>query len=326
MQVYIWGTGRLVGKVLGEYIEEKQVNGFIDNDASKKTFMKKKVFRPEEMLGIEYDAILVITVYSQEIYEQSRELGLDLNKMIFVYANYTARDINTNYELARKILGEAYSEMIRNRYLLIRKNEAAETLGRVLFSGYSERDYVRIKTFELVSEEIRRNNVSGAVAEVGVFRGEFAQYINAAFPDRDCYLFDTFEGFSQEEAEDEVRSGHATDAIVEAYKDTNIKLVMDRMRYPEQVKVMKGLFPESLNGLEERFAFVSIDVDFEKSIYDCLEYFYPRTLPGGYIFVHDYNSSLKGVRKAVQRYASELEEGLRIVPLCDANGTLVISK
>lgn len=326
MNIYIWGTGRLVGKVLGEQIDEKEVKGFIDNDASKKTFMRKKVFRPEELLGIEYDAILVITIYSQEIYEQSRELGLDLDKMIFVYANYKARDINTNYELARKVLGEAYSDMIKNRYLLIRKNEAAETLGRVLVSGYSEMDYVRIKTFELVSEEIRNNNVSGAVAEVGVFRGEFAQYINAAFPDKTCYLFDTFEGFCQEEAEEEVKSGHATDAIVEAYKDTNMKLVMERMRHPESVRMIKGLFPESLDGLEEQFAFVSIDVDFEKSIYECLEYFYPRTFPGGYIFVHDYNSSLRGVRNAVRRYASNLGERLRIVPLCDANGTLVISK
>ena len=326
MEIYIWGTGRLVGKVLGEHIDEKKVRGFIDNDISKKTFMGKRVVRPEEMLKIEYDAILVITIYSQEIYEQSMELGLDLNKMIFVYANYITSDININYELAQEVLGEAYSNIIKNRYLLIRKNEAAETLGRVLVSGYSEMDYVRIKTFELVSEEIRYNNISGAVAEVGVFRGEFAQYINAAFPDKICYLFDTFEGFRQEEAKAELRSGHTTDAIVEAYKDTNMKLVMERMRYPEKVQIIKGLFPESLDGLEERFAFVSIDVDFEKSIYECLEYFYPRTLPGGYIFIHDYNSSLKGVKKAVQRYKTELAENLHLVPLCDANGTLIIAK
>ncbi len=281
MNIYIWGTGRLVGKVLGEFIEESQIAGFIDNDSAKKSFMGKRVFAPIEMEEREYDAILVITIHAKEIYDQSKELQLDLDKMIFVYNNYVAMDINTNYTLAEKIFGKVYSDVIRNRYLLVRKNEAAEMAGRVLSAGYSEMDYVRIKTFELVTEEIRQKNLQGAVAEVGVFRGEFAQYINASFPDKKCYLFDTFEGFAQDEAQDEVKRGHATDAIVEAYKDTNVKLVMDKMKYPEMVEIRKGLFPDSLNGLEDQFAFVSIDVDFEKSIYDCMDYFYPRMLGGG---------------------------------------------
>ena len=33
----------------------------------------------------------------------------------------------------------------------------------------------------------------------------------------------------------------------------------------------------------------------ENSIYEGLKYFYPRLSLGGYIFVHDYNSSLYGV-------------------------------
>lgn len=281
MNIYIWGTGRLVGKVLGEFIEAGQIAGFIDNDSAKESFMGKPVFEPAEMKDKEYDAILVITIYSKEIYDQSKELQLDLDKMIFVYNNFVATDININYALAEKIFGKTYSDVIRNRYLLVRKNEAAEMDGRVLSAGYTEMDYVRIKTFELVTEEIRHKNLDGAVAEVGVFRGEFAQYINAAFPDKKCYLFDTFEGFAQSEAQEEVKKGHATDAIVEAYKDTNVKFVMDKMRYPEMVEIRKGLFPDSLNGLEEQFAFVSIDVDFEKSIYDCMDYFYPRMQGGG---------------------------------------------
>lgn len=326
MNIYIWGTGRLVGKVLGEFIEEGQIAGFIDNDPAKKSFMGKRVFAPVEMEDREYDAILVITIHAKEIYDQSKELQLDLDKMIFVYNNYVAMDINTNYTLAEKIFGKVYSDVIRNRYLLVRKNEVAEMAGRVLSAGYSEMDYVRIKTFELVTEEIRQKNLQGAVAEVGVFRGEFAQYINASFPDKKCYLFDTFEGFAQDEAQDEVKRGHATDAIVEAYKDTNVKLVMDKMKHPEMVEIRKGLFPDSLNGLEDQFAFVSIDVDFEKSIYDCMDYFYPRMLGGGYIFVHDYNSSLAGVKKAVKEYEERSGQVLHRVPLCDANGTLVITK
>lgn len=52
----------------------------------------------------------------------------------------------------------------------------------------------------------------------------------------------------------------------------------------------------------------------------------PECKGGGYIFVHDYNSSLAGVKKAVKEYEERSGLALRIVPLCDANGTLVIAK
>lgn len=79
-------------------------------------------------------------------------------------------------------------------------------------------------------------------------------------------------------------------------------------------------------GLDETFAFVSLDMDFEESIYEGLKYFYPRMSENGYIFVHDYNSSLRGVEKAVDRYEEDYKVNLRKMPLCDANGTLVVIK
>ena len=278
------------------------------------------------MLNREYDAIIVITLNSKEIYEQSKALGLNLKKMIFLHNSFMVRDLNTNYGLIQELFGKEYSDIISRCCVLIRRNEAVETVGKTLESDYSSTDYVRIKTFELTAERIKQNGIGGAVAEVGVFRGEFAQYINSAFPDRRCYLFDTFEGFDQEEAKEEIDQGHAGEAMVSAYKDTSVDIVMKKMRHPEMVEIRKGLFPDTLNDLDEQFAFVSIDVDFEKSIYDCLEYFYPRTVGGGYIFVHDYNSSFKGVKRAVGRYENEKGIIMYAVPLCDANGTLVIAK
>ena len=67
-------------------------------------------------------------------------------------------------------------------------------------------------------------------------------------------------------------------------------------------------------------------MDFEASIYEGLCYFYPRLSRGGYIFLHDYNSSLYGVEHAVERYEKDHQILLPKVPLCDANGTLVIVK
>jgi hypothetical protein len=101
---------------------------------------------------------------------------------------------------------------------------------------------------------------------------------------------------------------------------------LQKTQHPDKVIVKAGLFPESLNGLEDSFAFVSLDCDFEKPILDGLAYFYPRLSTGGYIFIHDYNSRLGGVRNAVRKF--EVESGQRLckVPIIDNNGTLVITK
>ena len=114
-------------------------------------------------------------------------------------------------------------------------------------------------------------------------------------------MFDTFDGFDANEILNEMKNGNCTRTFVEAYKNTNIQQVLDRMPHLETLVVKQGYFPDSLQGLEDEFCFVSIDMDFEESIYQGLMYFYPRLVAGGYIFVHDYNSSLRGVEKAVDR-------------------------
>lgn len=85
MTIYIWGCGRLTGKILGRYIALEDVEGFIDNNITIKEYMGKKVFTPNEIVGREYDAIIVANLYSREIYEQCRSMNYDLKKMIFVY-------------------------------------------------------------------------------------------------------------------------------------------------------------------------------------------------------------------------------------------------
>lgn len=123
-----------------------------------------------------------------------------------------------------------------------------------------------------------------------------------------------------------MKNGNCTEAFVQAYKQTDVGIVLQKMKYLDNLVIKQVFFPESLDGLEDIFSFVSIDVDFEDSIYEGLKYFYPRMEKGGYIFVHDYNSSLLGVEKAVDKYEKECGEWLHKMPLCDTNGTLVIMR
>ena len=187
-------------------------------------------------------------------------------------------------------------------------------------------DYVRVRTLEFICELIQSYDIAGNIAELGVFRGDFSYYISKLLPNRKFYLFDTFEGFAEQEAAKEIQSGNITDVTVDAYRNTSVETVMDRLEGRERIEIRKGYFPETLNGLEDTFAFVSLDVDLEESIYNGLSYFYPRMQRGGYIMIHDYNSLLKGVRRAVERYEKDRDILLMKVPLCDSAGTLVIVK
>jgi O-methyltransferase len=184
-------------------------------------------------------------------------------------------------------------------------------------------DYIRLATLELVSNEIARRNIKGNVAELGVYKGKFARYINGYFKDRSLYLFDTFEGFDDRNIEREKTENFSTGAQDFSY--TSVQSVLKQMPHPEKCIPVKGFFPDTTKGINDSFAFVSIDADLYEPVYAGLQYFYPRLEKGGYIFVHDFNNdSYKGSRKAVEQFCSE--QGISFVPLPDSGGSAIIAK
>ena len=178
-------------------------------------------------------------------------------------------------------------------------------------------DYVRLATLELLCR--RLDNVPGAAAELGVYKGFFARCVNLLLPERRLYLFDSFEGFDPEAG--------ASEAFQAAHRNTAIEKVLDIMPHRSQIQIMPGFFPASLNGLEERFCLVSLDVDFAGTTLEGLRYFWPRLEKGGYLLLHDWgNPALPGVVGALREYEQELGASIPAVPLCDVGGTLVLSK
>ena len=184
-------------------------------------------------------------------------------------------------------------------------------------------DYIRLSTLELISYEINHNNIKGSLAELGVYKGKFARYINYYFPDRKLYLFDTFRGFDEADIKSELQNTYSTGA--QDFSNTSVKQVLSKMPFPDQCIIKEGYFPDTAMGLSEEFVFVSIDADLYEPIYKGLQYFYPNLKKGGYIFVHDYNNDVyKGARKAVEKFCSENE--LNKLPLPDSCGTSVLMK
>lgn len=184
-------------------------------------------------------------------------------------------------------------------------------------------EYVRHCSLELVAHEIESKNLKGSVAEVGVYRGGFAKRMNEVFQHRKFYLFDTFEGFDKQDVQVEQKEGFSTGK--QDFADTSIERVLSKMKYRDNCIVRKGYFPETAKGIEDEFVFVSLDADLFNPIYEGLQYFFPRLVNGGYIFIHDYNNfEYEGVQKAVHRFCKE--NNLNYFPLCDVFGTVVIAK
>ncbi len=185
-------------------------------------------------------------------------------------------------------------------------------------------DVVRNATLELVARELKAGGIAGDVAEVGVFQGDFAALVNLNFDDRDLLLFDTFEGFHPADIGAELEQG--TSDIPHDFAHTSPEMVLAKMPHRERVQICDGWFPASATPYEGRqFCFVSIDVDLYQPIRHALEWFYPRLVPRGYIFVHDYNNDqYRGVRKAVDDFVGP--EGVPYFLMPDAGGTVVLTK
>ncbi|MEO7834435.1 MAG: TylF/MycF/NovP-related O-methyltransferase [Ginsengibacter sp.] len=184
-------------------------------------------------------------------------------------------------------------------------------------------DYIRLATLELIANEIHKKNLQGNVAEVGVYKGKFAKYINQYFPSKKLFLFDTFEGFDKKDLEAEKKLG--LDDGGQDFSNTSIDVVLNNMPFPKQCIIKKGFFPETTAGIEDSFVFVSLDADLYEPIYQGLIYFFPRMEKGGYIFVHDVNNdAYKGAAKAVEQFSTE--QNISFVPIPDSCGSVIFIK
>ena len=159
----------------------------------------------------------------------------------------------------------------------------------------------RLRALERFHELCDFYGMKGSTAEVGVFQGAFSKYINRLFPESTLYLYDTFEGFNKKDTQEETKDSKV--AGYTHYANTSVELVMKKMEHPEKIVVRKGRFPETATGADDAYIFVSLDPDLYAPVLAGLEYFYPRLVHGGAIFVHDFFSEdCPGVRRAVTEF------------------------
>jgi O-methyltransferase len=321
MRILLFGTGSALSDFLSIVPGDIEIVGLSDNDVHKqgKTVQGHRVYPPNAIAKLEFDFVVVTPRTGEPIRNQLVEMGIARDRILLFYSNFDSglrTAVNQDMEALNRHLGLRLHPLSLCTMQLWPEGK--------LEAMPSEDDFCRMMTLRLAAERIVEKKVPGAIAELGVYRGELAAILNRLFPDRTLYLFDTFEGFSDNDLSDGQEEKHSH-AEVGDFKDTSLDMVLSRMAHPEKIVVKKGYFPATAEGLEDRFALVSLDVDLYKPTLAGLNYFYPRLSTGGCIFVHDYNSRrFLGVRTAVEEFSDAT--GAPVLQLPDFSGTAIISK
>ena len=248
-----------------------------------------EVYSITDVGGIEYDEIWLANSYIETLEECIRR-GIDKEKIVICNKILCKEYCNKTGILDIKYLvkeAEKYEDILKwgqihegdreitvvskalNLHEYVYYAEYTSLFGGVL----SADDYYRFATLKLLAKEIKGNNVDGAVAELGVYRGKFAKCINMEFSNRPLYLFDTFEGNPQQDIRIEERRGYTDFNKVMDYSDTSVELVLNEMRYPDKVVVRKGYFPDTIPQEDLRFSFVYIRSALYESKLAGLRYF-----------------------------------------------------
>lgn len=330
-RIFIYGNGILSG-VIQELINPQVVNVLgiiVDKDYLKESDCNGKlIIAPEELENYDYNYIIIASSYYDKLKQRLLNIGVDKRKIIATEV-HQSKEFKNFLDRVRLEFESEFNQTKLNDLLLHNIYEPVHLsymnpANRKKVFVPNNSDYVRYSTLELTATRIKEQKVVGEVAEVGVFRGDFAASINGFFPDKKLYLFDTFEGFSNNDIELENSRGFSKN-IYNQFNDTSIELVLSKMKTPENCIIKKGYFPKTADDVDCNFAFVSLDADLYSPIYYGLQFFYSRLSKGGAIFIHDYlNNNFKGVRAATDKFCTE--ENITIQIISDFYGTAIINK
>lgn len=184
-------------------------------------------------------------------------------------------------------------------------------------------DSDRFFLFWLQMHRLNIDLPQGAMAELGVYKGETALLLHTLAPHRVLHLFDTFAGFREEDLIAE--TGEAATYKPHHFADTSVESVKAKLNAHPHIRFYEGDFATQCQAVDnEKFALVSIDVDLAKPTAEGLRFFYPRMLPGGILFIHDYNPKWPELMRVVDDFLKEIPENA--VQASDKDTSLILVK
>lgn len=129
-------------------------------------------------------------------------------------------------------------------------------------------------------------HLKGDFAEFGVFKGGTAllasRLLAEAGDSRTLHLFDSFAGMPKTSVDEPYTAGDFNQTSA-----TKVEKLVTQTQ--TNVKLHIGFIPDTFTdaGIDQ-LAFAHVDVDLYQSVLDCIEYVYPRLVPGGILLFDDY--------------------------------------
>jgi O-methyltransferase len=163
----------------------------------------------------------------------------------------------------------------------------------------------RIRNLHALALRIESEGIPGDVIECGVCNGGTAAVMARSAThsrfERTLWLFDSFQGMPEAT---EVDGSEAKAYVGQVLGST--KRVRELLRKaganPERVKIIEGWFEDAFPTVAiSQIALLNIDADWYQSVKLCLETFYDRVVPGGFVSIDDYGH-WPGCRKAVDEF------------------------
>ena len=186
---------------------------------------------------------------------------------------------------------------------------------------------------------IVRNDIPGAIAECGVWKGGSMMAAAMALLDegdstRDLYLYDTFEGMSEPTEYDKSFDGMAAaDQLAETPKGEGfwcyspleeVEANLVSTGYPrERLHFIKGKVEDTIpQHNQPEMAILRLDTDWYESTKHELKHLFPLLVPRGFLIIDDYGY-WEGARKAVDEFI-EANPVKYFLHRIDATGRMLI--
>lgn len=180
----------------------------------------------------------------------------------------------------------------------------------------------------------------GSVIECGVYRGSTLLGMAHRLERRKLRTVkligcDSFEGFPEPSREDALEDGHFHERTLQGvFNDTSYERLSGRIAalgYADRIQLKKGFFEKTLPTLEGmKFSLAHIDCDLYQSYITCLDFLYPRMVPGGYMVFDEYDFSRSvypGAQKAIDEFFANKPEKLqRFSDLTDAPRCYIVKQ
>lgn len=325
-KIVIFGTGGLAEFLVKYVKKDVTIVGYCDSyDYAERKINGIPVVSVDSLRELNYDYIVIAFSDVEQGKKILIEQGVDAKKIVGYHFNFAYNYDKNPYQIKcdKLLQDELSTKEIENLFELPEKKYYLCSTNVPEKREIIEQDFVREQTLAFLASEIKRKNIVGNIAELGVFKGEFAKKMNKVFPDRVLYLFDTFEGYVEKDIQNDKTVSWGSKH--KCFEDTTVDDVLEIMPYKDCCVIKKGYFPDTFDLVNEQFAFVSLDANLYNPMKMGLELFYPRLSKGGYIMVHDYNNIIReGTKRAVQDYCDE--NNISFVPIPDMAGSIVITK